>query len=207
MTVMPPSENAPTVQATMPTDDQIMEVMNLSVTSTKQLCDRLRDLFAGFDYFDGSQDWLRVLRYWSESEGSEPLNFRRASVPEKVQNLLKLAFQQRSLEEYQAEIREINEANGWFDDERSFGDDIALLHTEVSEMYEAYRDHLFADATEAHDSEYGLPKPEGVGSEAADVLVRLLDSCERHGINLRYELERKLAYNRTRGYKHGGKHV
>lgn len=118
----------------------------------------------------------------------------------------------KSIEDYQAEIREINEANGWFDSERSFGDDIALLHTEVSEMYEAYRNWLFDDATaQAVASITGedpqLPKPEGVGSEAADVLVRLLDTCERQGIDLRFELERKLRYNRTRGHRHGGKHV
>lgn len=112
----------------------------------------------------------------------------------------------RTLEEYQAEIREINEANGWFENERSFGDDIALLHSEVSEMFEAYRDHKFDDQTLAAHNDR-IPKPEGVGSEAADVLVRLLDTCERVGIDLRFELERKLAYNRTRGYKHGGKHV
>lgn len=124
----------------------------------------------------------------------------------------------RTLEEYQAEIREINEANGWFDSERSFGDDIALLHSEVSEMYEAYRDHGFDDVTRRQcrvfDHSHPVPegsdhvcKPEGVGSEAADVLVRLLDTCERHGIDLRAELERKIVYNRTRGYRHGGKRV
>jgi NTP pyrophosphatase (non-canonical NTP hydrolase) len=106
----------------------------------------------------------------------------------------------RTLEEYQVEVRQINEANGWFESERTFGEDIALLHSEVSEMLEAYRDHGLKDVT--LDS-----KPEGVGSEAADVLVRLLDTCERYGIDLRYELERKLAYNSTRGYRHGGKRV
>lgn len=165
MTVMPPSENAPTVEATAPTDEQIMEVLGLTSTSTEQLCNRLRDLFAGHTH-------PRVA----------------------------------TLEEIQEEIYEINVANGWYEDERAFGDDIALLHSEVSEMYEAYRDWLFADAT-AEATDDRLSKPEGVGSEAADVLIRLLDTCRRAGIDLRFETVRKLAFNRTRGYKHGGKHV
>lgn len=118
------------------------------------------------------------------------------------------------LQDMQAEVREINEANGWFDSERSFGDDVALIHTEVSEMYEAYRQWGLDDATqavvnEAVESLTGekpiLPKPEGVASEVADVLIRLLDTCERHGFDLAAEVERKLAFNRTRGYRHGNK--
>lgn len=115
----------------------------------------------------------------------------------------------------QAEIREVNEANGWFDStERPFGDDIALLHSEVSEMYEAFRQWGLEDMTPdaVLDSNQEpiltrLPKPEGVGSEAADVLIRLLDTCDRHGIDLSAEYDRKLAHNRTRGYRHGGKAV
>lgn len=114
----------------------------------------------------------------------------------------------KSLEEYQQEIREINEANGWFDADRTFGDDVALLHSEVSEMFEAYRDHGLEDQTARQEAfSDKLPKPEGVGSEAADILVRLLDTCGRYGIDIRGELERKIAYNATRGYRHGNKRV
>lgn len=111
--------------------------------------------------------------------------------------------QLKTLEEFQQEIFEINDANGWFEKERSFGDDIALLHSEVSEMFEAYRDHGLKDATDA--TVMDTVKPEGVGSEAADILIRLLDTCRRHDIDLRFEVERKNAFNRTRGYRHGGK--
>ena len=94
-------------------------------------------------------------------------------------------------------VYDVNVANGWFDDERTVGDDIALLHSEASEMLEAYRDGGLADQTTG-------AKPEGFGAEAADVLIRLLDTCKRRGVNLGEEFERKLEYNKSRGYKHGG---
>lgn len=107
----------------------------------------------------------------------------------------------------QERVYAVNAANGWFEDDRTVGDDIALLHSEVSEMLEAYRDGGLGDQTRElkHPEPGQLAKPEGFGAEAADVLIRLLDTCKRRGINLPAEFERKLAYNMTRGHKHGGK--
>lgn len=121
----------------------------------------------------------------------------------------------KRLEHMQRLVTETNQANGWYEDERTVGEDIALLHSEVSEMLEAYREWGTEDVTDPrtayldgtpYPSDY-LPKPEGFGSECADVLIRLLDTCERRGIDLEAEFNRKVAYNRTRGYKHGGKRL
>ena len=104
-------------------------------------------------------------------------------------------------------VASINKTNGWFESDRRFGEDIALLHSEVSEMLEAFR--VTGDCRDQTLPEMAavgtIPKPEGVGSEAADVLVRLLDTCFRYDIDLEFEFERKLQYNATRGHRHGGK--
>lgn len=109
------------------------------------------------------------------------------------------------------EVEACNREKGWYEHDRTFGEDVALLHSEVSEMLEAYRDHGTEDATGAnwsdHPDEITNPKPEGVGSEAADILVRLLDTCARYDLDLFAEWRRKVNYNWTRPVRHGGKRL
>jgi NTP pyrophosphatase (non-canonical NTP hydrolase) len=111
-------------------------------------------------------------------------------------------------------VAAVNHANGWYDDSRTFGDDVALLHSEVSEALEAFRRWGAVDATgnDCATTVDGVHlhgarpcKPEGVGSELADVFIRLLDTCSRYGIDLADEFERKIQFNASRGHRHGGK--
>jgi len=106
-----------------------------------------------------------------------------------------------------SDIRTNCTAKGWRNGTNTVGDYVALLHSECSEILEAYRDtHSFA-------AEYGsqlsngqlVVKPTGVPSECADVLIRLLDMCDVWGINLYEAYVMKMAYNRTRPYQHGGR--
>lgn len=118
----------------------------------------------------------------------------------------------KSLNEMMDEVDSFCADKGWRDNGgTSFGERIALLHSEASEALEAYRNWGMRDMTDALNAEKVVkedpPKPEGVGSEFADVFIRLLDDCAVAGINLEAEYERKMAYNRTRPYRHGGKAI
>lgn len=50
-------------------------------------------------------------------------------------------------------------------------------------------------------------KPEGVGPELADTIIRILDYSENHGLDMDFEVERKMAHNQQRPIRHGGSHL
>jgi len=85
--------------------------------------------------------------------------------------------------------------------ESSFVERLALVHSEVSEALEEYRDgSLPADVYWKESL-----KPEGVPIELADTVIRILDLCEAYGIDLEYAIEEKMKFNETRPFRHGGK--
>lgn len=50
-------------------------------------------------------------------------------------------------------------------------------------------------------------KPEGIGPELADIVIRVGDLAEMLGFDLEDEVAVKMKYNESRPYKHGGKRV
>jgi NTP pyrophosphatase (non-canonical NTP hydrolase) len=96
----------------------------------------------------------------------------------------KLAIAAKTLAEMQSEVVEHNKAKGWHDNPVSFAEAMAMLHSEVSEALEAWRSWGLDDATDPVDEPNCVAKPEGVGSEFADVLIRLLDDCYLFGIDV-----------------------
>lgn len=93
------------------------------------------------------------------------------------------------LSELQEAVWCIAENHGWHDLDRSRGDILALIHSEVSEALEAHREgdeDLYAE-------------------ELADIVIRVMDHAEAENIHLEEEIERKNEINRDREYRHGGK--
>lgn len=102
----------------------------------------------------------------------------------------------KTFSEWQKEIMEWAEEKGWNQglDVRSFGDWISLMHTEVSEAYEDYRNHHGIDEIyyEYEDKpirpedldwfreQYreAILKPCGIPIEMADLMIRILHFAE-----------------------------
>lgn len=119
-----------------------------------------------------------------------------------------------ALREAAEEVAACNQEKGWYEDKRSFGDEMMLVVTECAEALEAYRDFEFREFYRRPNGEFSespvneeqtFNKPEGVAIEIADAFIRILDSCKRHNINLASAFRTKENYNWTRPYRHGGK--
>lgn len=99
------------------------------------------------------------------------------------------------------EAHETAKSKGWWDEDSSFGELIALCHTELSEALE--EDRKGCMKTNIYYDEEG--KPCGTPIELADTVIRIADMCGWYGIDLERAIEVKMEYNTTRSYKHGGK--
>lgn len=119
------------------------------------------------------------------------------------------------------EIHQNAVEHGWWDEERSFGDIVALCHSELSEALEEYRScslmewhkcelNLFSCNKELcpHgnvDNPCKCRKPEGIAVEMADCIIRILDWFGKEGLDADRIIREKMEYNKTRPYRHGGK--
>ena len=105
------------------------------------------------------------------------------------------------INEVAKQIHENAVDHGWWEGERTFPEIVALIHSEVSEALEEYRNGH--SATEIYFSDNG--KPEGIPTELADVIIRVLDYCGYAGIDIDRIISMKHEYNKSRPYRHGGK--
>ena len=125
------------------------------------------------------------------------------------------------LKQLVADVHKNAVEHGWWEEPRSFGDVISLMHSELSEALEEYRkgrgygevyytyEHNVNVAGEGDSNckacQYQYGKPEGIPTELADCVIRIMDACGEYGIDLEDVLLEKHRYNKTRPYRHGGK--
>lgn len=117
------------------------------------------------------------------------------------------------------ELRDIahNHAKSHGFDDMNVGTQLMLIVTEVAEAMEderkgfapdqfTYEDPISKGKFTFNDEDLSKSvgmKPCGIPSEIADVMIRCLDFCGRFGIDIARAVEEKMAYNKTRPFKHG----
>jgi hypothetical protein len=96
------------------------------------------------------------------------------------------------------------ESKGWWEGEdHNIPERLALIHSEISEALEAFRD---SDGDgDLQCVSYNGDKPEGFPIELADAVLRIADLCGYLGIDFEAAVETKHAYNLTRSRRHGGR--
>ena len=110
-----------------------------------------------------------------------------------------------TIRELQQQAHATAKEKGWYDGatERNPLELIALVHSELSEAVEDFRRGAAPWCIPANN----LPdcKPSGPDIELADAVIRIADMCGYLGLDLEAAIQAKLAYNKTRPVRHGGK--
>jgi NTP pyrophosphatase (non-canonical NTP hydrolase) len=102
-----------------------------------------------------------------------------------------------TLTEIQSKVHKVARDKGWYDEERSMGEIIALCHSELSEALEADR--------EGNPKSDKIPNYSELEEELADTIIRILDTAEHNNLDLEGAIKAKTEYNSNRDYRHGGK--
>ena len=88
-------------------------------------------------------------------------------------------------------------AHGFSEEWEYFGEKIALMHAELSEALEGYRNNLAA-------SDH-IPDFTPVEEKFADAVIRMMSFSAANGLRLGQAILAKMNFNAGRPFKHGGK--
>lgn len=115
-------------------------------------------------------------------------------------------------------IYEFNVTMGWHSGPPDLAKYLMNLHSEVSELWEAWRANKVRDQHGASGIDVGdlcdkavkmhamdLPMLTCIEEELADILIRTLDTAHAFGVDIDRAVETKMKYNATRAHRHGGK--
>jgi NTP pyrophosphatase (non-canonical NTP hydrolase) len=110
-----------------------------------------------------------------------------------------------TLAEWSTVIHQYAMDKGWWEAPIDISSKFMLFTSEVAEAYEEYRNGR--ELAETYYEEGKPTKPEGVPTELADVIIRILDFTQWAGIDIQAVMAEKHRFNLTRPYRHGGKRV
>ncbi len=96
-----------------------------------------------------------------------------------------------NLTELATENHQNNINKGWYDTNPTIPELLCMIHSEVSEVTDAYRNN----------------RDDEIGEELADIILRTLDLATYLKIDIHNKVLRKLEFNKSRAYHHGGKRV
>lgn len=104
-----------------------------------------------------------------------------------------------TLNELARDVHQTAVEHGFWIGGRSFGEQIALIHSEASEALEADR----AGEPLTWEPEDKPGKVNGAAGELVDVIIRCLDSLAFMDVDIDEIFKKKAEYNRSREFKNG----
>lgn len=89
----------------------------------------------------------------------------------------------------------------------NFGNYTSNLHSEASELWEAWRKGKLNEPCDKADKmrELGLEPLTCAEEEIADIVIRTMDTAARLKVNIPKAVLNKILFNRSRGHRFGGK--
>lgn len=109
----------------------------------------------------------------------------------------------KPLNEWRDEALRVASDHGFTD--ASIPEDVALMHSELSELLEDFRKGNLPTSIWTIENKDKSFKPCGIPIELADLLLRAFHFAGKHKIDLDRAVEMKHEYNKSRSFKHGGK--